>query len=134
MPAMELKPIRTDAEHADALAEVERLWDAPEGSAEADRLEVLVMLVEAYETARFPIEAPDPIDFLEYVMDSRALTRKDLEPYIGPRGRVADIMNRARPLSIGMIRRLSSGLGLPADVLIQPYPLRDPAAASARFL
>ena len=82
---MELKPIRTDAEHADALAEVERLWDAPEGSAEADRLEVLVMLVEAYETACFPIEAPDPIDFLEYVMDSRALTRKDLEPYIGPR-------------------------------------------------
>ena len=126
---MELKPIRTDAEHADALAEVERLWDAPEGSAEADRLEVLVMLVEAYETARFPIEAPDPIDFLEYVMDSRALTRKDLEPYIGPRGRVADIMNRARPLSIGMIRRLSSGLGLPADVMIQPYPLREPAAA-----
>lgn len=62
---MELKPIRTDAEHADALAEVERLWDAPEGSAEADRLEVLVMLVEAYETARIPMEAPDPIDFLE---------------------------------------------------------------------
>ena len=92
------------------------------------------MLVEAYETACFPIEAPDPIDFLEYVMDSRALTRKDLEPYIGPRGRVADIMNRARPLSIGMIRRLSSGLRLPADVLIQPYPLREPAAASARFL
>ena len=121
---MELKPIRTDAEHADALAEVERLWDAPEGSAQADRLEVLVMLVEAYETARFPIEAPDPIDFLKYVMDSRGLPRKDLEPYTGPRGRVADIMNRTRPLSIGMIRRLSSGLGLPADVLIQPYPAR----------
>ena len=103
--------------------------DAPEGSAQADRREVLVMLVEACETARFPIEAPDPIDFLEYVMDSRGLTRKDLEPYIGPRGRVADIMNRTRPLSIGMIRRLSSGLGLPADVLIQPYPLREPAAA-----
>lgn len=126
---MELKPIRTEAEHAEALAEIERLWDAPEGSAEADRLEVLTLLVEAYETAHFPIEAPDPIEFIEYVMDSRGLTRKDLEPYIGPRGRVADILNRTRPLSVGMIRRLSSGLGLPADILIQPYPLRETVAA-----
>jgi len=126
---VELKPIRTEAEHAEALAEIERLWDAPEGSAEADRLEVLTLLVEAYETAHFPIEAPDPIEFIEYVMDSRGLTRKDLEPYIGPRGRVADILNRTRPLSVGMIRRLSSGLGLPADILIQPYPLRETVAA-----
>ena len=126
---MELKPIRTEAEHAEALADIERLWDAPEGSPEADRLEVLAMLVEAYEKVRFPIEAPDPVAFIEYVMDSRGLTRKDLEPYIGPRGRVADIMNRTRPLSVTMIRRLSSGLGLPAEVLIQPYPLREVIAA-----
>ncbi|MDD3355069.1 transcriptional regulator [Zoogloea sp.] len=126
---MELKPIRTEAEHAEALADIERLWDAPEGSADADRLEVLAMLVEAYEKAHFPIEAPDPISFLEYVMDVRGLTRKDLERYIGPRGRVADIMNRTRPLSVTMIRRLCSGLGLPADVLIQPYGLREPIAA-----
>ena len=126
---MELKPIRTEAEHAEALADIERLWDAPEGSPEADRLEVLAMLVEAYEKAHFPIEAPDPVAFLEYVMESRGLTRKDLEPYIGPRGRVADIMNRTRPLSVTMIRRLSSGLGLPADVLIQPYPLNEAIAA-----
>lgn len=129
---MELKPIRTEAEHAEALAEIERLWDAPEGSADADRLEVLTLLVEAYETAQFPIEAPDPIEFIEYVMDSRGLTRKGLEPYIGPRGRVADILNRTRPLSVGMIRRLSSGLGLPADILIQPYPLRETVAAEGR--
>ena len=126
---MELKPIRTEAEHAEALADIERLWDAPEGSPEADRLEVLAMLVEAYEKAHFPIEAPDPVAFLEYVMDVRGLTRKDLEPYIGPRGRVADIMNRTRPLSVGMIRRLCEGLGLTADVLIQPYALREPIAA-----
>lgn len=122
---MDLKPIRTEAEHAEALAEVERLWGAPEGSAEADRLDVLALLIEAYESAHFPIEPPDPIDFLEYILDSRGLTRKDLEPYIGPRGRVADIMNRSRPLSIGMIRRLVSGLGLPADVMVRPYPLRE---------
>jgi len=126
---MELKPIRTEAEHNEALADIERLWDAPDGSPEVDRLEVLAMLVEAYEKAHFPIEAPDPVAFLEYVMESRGLTRKDLEPYIGPRGRVADIMNRTRPLSVTMIRRLSSGLGLPADVLIQPYPLNEAIAA-----
>lgn len=126
---MELKPIRTEAEHAAALEEIERLWDAPDGSAEADRLEVLALLVEAYEKAHFPIEAPDPVAFLEYVMDARGLTRKDLEPYIGPRGRVADIMNRTRPLSVAMIRRLCTGLGLPADVLIQPCPLRERTTA-----
>jgi HTH-type transcriptional regulator / antitoxin HigA len=125
---MELKPIRTEAEHNEALADIERLWDAPEGSPEADRLEVLAMLVEAYEKAHFPIEAPDPVAFLEYAMESRGLTRKDLEPYIGPRGRVADIMNRTRPLSVTMIRRLCSGLGLPAEVLIQPYPLNEAIA------
>jgi len=122
---MELKPVRTEAEYREALAEIERLWDAPETGPEADRLEVLALLVEAYEKAHYPIEAPDPVAFLEYVMDSRGLTRKDLEPYIGPRGRVADIMNRTRPLTVAMIRRLSAGLGLPADVLIQPYPLRE---------
>lgn len=126
---MDLKPIRTEAEHREALAEIERLWDAPDAGPEADRLEVLAVLVEAYEKAHYPIEAPDPVAFLEYVMDTRGLTRKDLEPYIGPRGRVADIMNRTRPLTVAMIRRLSAGLGLPADVLIQPYPLRESVAA-----
>ncbi len=126
---MELKPIRTEAEYRVALAEVERLWDAPEHSPAADRLEVLALLVEAYEQAHYPIEAPDPVSFLEHVMDARGLTRKDLEPYIGPRGRVADILNRTRPLSMAMIRNLVRGLGLPADVLIQPYPLREDAHA-----
>ena len=126
---MDLKPIRTEAEHAEALADIERLWDAPEGSQEADHLEVLVMLVEAYERACFPVGAPDPISYLEYIMDARGLTRKDIEAYIGPRGRVADIMNRTRPLFVAMIRRLCAGLGLPADVLIQPYVLRDSIAA-----
>lgn len=126
---MHLKPIRTEAEHAEALADIERLWDAQEGSSEADHLEVLVVLVEAYEKTHHTIDMPDPVSFLEYVMDSRGLTRKDLEPYLGPRGRVADILTRTRPLSIGMIRRLVEGLELPADVLIQPYVLRESAHA-----
>lgn len=125
---MTIKPIHSEADYQTALAEIEALWDAADGSEEADRLEVLSMLVEAYEKAHFPIAAPDPVDFLHYVMETRDLSRKDLEPYIGPRGRVSDILNRVRPLTLEMIRRLSSGLGIPATVLIQNYPLRQEAA------
>lgn len=124
---MELKPIRSKKEYQAALAEVERLWDAPAKSAEADRLDVLTMLVERYERQHFPIADPDPIKFLGHVMDSRNLTRKDLEAFIRPRGRVADILNRTRPLTLEMIRRLADGLQLPAEVLIKPYRLRREA-------
>ena len=106
---------------------VETLWDAREGTAEADRLEVLVLLVEAYERRHFPIEAPHPIDFLLHVMEARALTRRDLERYIGSRARVAEVLNRVRPLTLEMIRRLASGLKLPADVLIRGYGLKKAA-------
>ena len=122
---MELKPIRTKKEHQAALAEASRLWDAPAKSPDADRLDVLTMLIEDYEHRIYPIADPDPIDFLQHVMESRDLTRKDLEPYIGPRGRVSDILNRTRPLSLDMIRRLADGLKLPAEVLIKPYRLRN---------
>ena len=125
---MSIKPIHTEAAYQRALAQIEALWDAPEGSEAAEQLEVLSMLVEAYEKEHFAIAAPDPIEFLQYVMEERGLTRKDMEQYIGPRGRVSDIMNRVRPLSLDMIRRLATGLGLPATVLIQDYPLRQEAA------
>lgn len=124
---MELKPIRNKKEYQAALAEVERLWDAPAKSAASDRLDVLTMLVERYERQHFPIADPDPIEFLGHVMESRELTRKDLEAFIGPRGRVADILNRTRPLTLEMIRRLADGLQLPAEVLIRPYRLRRDA-------
>ena len=124
---MELKPIRTKAEYKAALREIEVLFDAPAKTAEADRLEVLVMLVEKYEARHYPVTAPDPIDFLNYAMEARGLTRKDLEPYIGSRGRVAEVLNRARPLTLAMIRRLAEGLKLPADVLVADYELRHAA-------
>lgn len=125
---MTIKPIHTEADYQATLAVIETLWDAPDSSPEADQLEVLSMLVEAYEKTAYPIQAPDPIDFLNYVMETRGLNRKDLEAYLGPRGRVSDILNRVRPLTLEMIRRLASGLGLPATVLIQDYPLRQEAA------
>jgi HTH-type transcriptional regulator/antitoxin HigA len=124
---MKLKPIRTKTEYKAALREIEGLMDAAAGSPEADKLEVLAMLVEQYEAKHYPIPAPDPIDFLHYAMEARGLTRKDLEPYIGSRGRVAEVLNRVRPLTLAMIRSLSDGLKLPADVLIMDYELRHAA-------
>jgi len=124
---MELRPIRSKREHQAALKEAEALWNAPEGSPEADRLEVLTLLIEAYEREHFPIEDPDPIDFLQHVMEARGLARKDLEPYIGSRARVAEVLNRVRPLTLEMIRKLSEGLELPADVLIRGYRVKRAA-------
>ena len=124
---MKLQPIRTKSDYAAALREAERLWDAPEKSSEAEQLEVLSLLIEDYERRHFPIDSPDPIDFLLNVMEWRGLSRKDLEPYIGSRARVAEVLNRVRPLTLEMIRRLASGLKLPADVLIRGYELRRAA-------
>ena len=124
---MTLRPIRTKRDYAVALRETEKLWDAPAGSAKGDRLEVLVLLIQDYETKQFPVPDPDPIDFLRHVMEARGLTRKDLEPWIGSRARVAEVLNRVRPLSLDMIRRLSSGLNLPADILVQPYDVKRAA-------
>lgn len=122
---MEIRTIHNKKEYKAALDEIEQLWTAPAKSAAADRLDVLSLLVEHYEKAHFPIADPDPIEFLLHVMDSQGLSRKDLEPIIGPRGRVADILNRTRPLTLEMIRRLVSQLNLPAEVLIKPYALRE---------
>ena len=122
---MEIRPIHNKKEYKAALIEIEQLWTAPAKSAEADRLDVLALLVEHYEKTHFPIADPDPIEFIEHVMESRGLSRKDLEPIIGPRGRVADILNRTRPLTLEMIRRLVSQLNLPAEDLIKPYVMRE---------
>jgi HTH-type transcriptional regulator / antitoxin HigA len=124
---MKLRPIRTKREYQTALKETEALWNAREGTPAADRLEVLVLLIEAYEREHYPIDAPDPIDFLLHVMEARDLTRKDFEKYIGSRARVAEVLNRVRPLTLEMIRRLAAGLKLPADVLIRGYELKKAA-------
>lgn len=127
---MEIRPIHNKKEYKAALIEIEQLWIAPARSADADRLDVLALLVEHYEKTHFPIADPDPIEFIEHVMESRGLSRKDLEPVIGPRGRVADILNRTRPLTLEMIRRLVSQLNLPAEVLVKPYAMREDLMAA----
>jgi HTH-type transcriptional regulator/antitoxin HigA len=127
---MNIRIIRNKKEYKAALDETEQLWSAPAKSAEAERLDVLTLLLEHYEKTHFPIADPDPIELIEHVIESRGLTRKDLEPMIGPRGRVADILNKSRPLSLGMIRRLVAQLDLPADVLVKPYLLREELLAA----
>lgn len=122
---MTLRPIRNEEDYETALEEIEGLWEAAPDTPEADRLDVLVMLVEAYEAEHYPIPDPDPIELILHVMDARGLTRRDLEPYLGSRARVSEILNRRRPLSLEMIRKLQAGLGLPADILVQPYALQD---------
>jgi HTH-type transcriptional regulator/antitoxin HigA len=119
----EIKPIRDDEDHAEALEAVENLWQAEPGTPEHDRLEVLAMLIDEYESRRWPIEAGDPVDLIRYVMERRGLTRKDLEAALGSRARVSEILNRRRPLTMRMAWRLHQVFGIPADALIKPYDL-----------
>jgi len=119
----ELRPIRSKADYEAALAEAERLWGAGIGTPEGDRLDVLATLIDLYEAKQFPIDPPDPVEAILFRMEQQGLTRKDLEPMIGPRNRVADVLNRKRNLSIEMIRQLHEGLGISAEVLIRPSRL-----------
>lgn len=115
---MDIKPVRTSKDHREALAEVERLWDAKSGTPEHDRLDVLVTLIEAYEAKHHPIPPPNPVEAVLFRMDQLDLDRKDLERLIGSRARVSEVLSGRRNLSLGMIRRLHGRLGIPAEVLI----------------
>jgi HTH-type transcriptional regulator/antitoxin HigA len=123
---MDIKPIRTEADYEEMLTKIETLFEAEPGTPEGDTLEVLVTLVEAYEEKHYKIPPPDPIDAIEYHMERLELSRRDLEPYIGSRARVSEILNRKRPLSLRMIRKLEAGLNIPASILIQDYELDIP--------
>ena len=125
--AMEIRPIRTDEEYRAALMEIERLWNFGPGSAEGDYVEVLATLVEAHEGKHHPVPAPDPIAAIEFMMEQKGLTRRDLEPAIGSRGRVSEVLNRKRPLTLPMVRALSALLDIPTDVLVQAYDTQSAA-------
>ena len=115
----EVRPIRSEADYETALAEAQRLWGAKAGTPEGDRLDVLATLIDAYESEHHPMDPPDPIEAIKFRMEQQGLSRKDLEPLIGTRTRVAEVLNRKRSLSIGMIRRLHEHLGISAEVLIR---------------
>ncbi|MCB1622598.1 MAG: hypothetical protein KDI44_17890 [Thiothrix sp.] len=116
---MDIQPIRTDQDHENALAEIERLWGAEQGTADGDKLDVLLVLAEDYENKHYPIAPPDPVDAIQFRMDQMGLTRKDMEPYLGSRGRVSEVLNRKRGLSLDMIRRLHKGLAIPLESLVR---------------
>lgn len=120
---MEIRPIKTEQDYQAALTEIGELFEALPDTLEGDRLEVLTTLVEVYEQRHYSIPAPDPVEAIRYHMESRGLSRHDLEMALGSRARVSEILNHKRPLSLAMIRNLHSRFGIPAEVLIQPYCL-----------
>ena len=120
---MDIRPIRSDEDHATALEQIDHLWGADPDTVEGVRLEILLTLVDAYEETHHPIPPSDPISAIEFMMEQRGLSRRDLEPLIGSRARVAEVLNRKRALTLPMIRRLSEGLRIPAEILVRDYPI-----------
>lgn len=119
---MDIKPIRTHADHRRALKEISALMktDPGPGTPEGDRLDILATLVQAYEQRNFPMDLPDPVEAIKFRMDQQGLQPKDLEPMIGQRNRVYEVLNRKRPLTLAMVWRLHTALGIPAESLIRP--------------
>ena len=117
---MNIYPIHNDADYKSALKEISALMTSdPElGTEEGDRLDVLTTLVQAYESKHFPIAAPDPVEAIKFRMEQNGLSIKDLEPLIGKSNRVYEVLNRKRPLTLNMIRKLHEELGIPAEALI----------------
>jgi HTH-type transcriptional regulator / antitoxin HigA len=121
-------PIRDEADHQVALAEIERLWGAAEGTAEGDRLSILITLADAYEREQWPDEELDPVDAIKSRMENSGRTRKDFEAIAGSSGRASEILNRKRSLTLSMIWRLVSDWKMPADALVRPYALTSQRA------
>ncbi len=121
---MKIKPVKTKKDHAAALKRIETLMTAKPGTPAGDELDVLVTLVEAYEAKHTPIGNPDPVAAIQHRMEAMGMDRKDLEPILGSRSRVSEILNRKRKLSIEMIRNLHSQMGIPASALIRDYEVR----------
>jgi HTH-type transcriptional regulator/antitoxin HigA len=124
---MDIRPIRTEADYRAALKEIERLWEAEPGTRDGDQVEILSTLIEAYEAKQHPIPLPDPVAAILFMMEQKGLTRRHLEPAIGSRSGVSEILNRRRPLTLPMVRALSALLNIPTDVLVQPYETRSAA-------
>ncbi len=115
---MNIRPIRNDSDYRAMLAEIESLMDADADTPDGERLDVLVTLVEAWERRHFPMGLPDPIEAIRFQMEHLGLTPRDLKPMIGRLNRVYEVLNRTRPLTLRMIRRLHRDLGIPAESLI----------------
>jgi HTH-type transcriptional regulator/antitoxin HigA len=127
---MQLKPIKTEADHEAALRDIERLWGAKEGTTDGDRLDILLTLVEAYEEAHFPMDLPDPIEAIKFRLEQQGEDKKALIGIIGNRTRVYEVLRRDRALSLTMIRQLHERLRIPAEILIRPVRTRKAKRAA----
>lgn len=118
---MEIKPVRTNRDYKAALKNIAAVMESDPalGTPDGDRLDILSTLVQSYEQKNFPMDLPDPMAAIRFRMDQQGLTPKDLEPMIGQRNRVYEILNRKRPLTLAMVWRLHTGLGIPAESLIR---------------
>lgn len=121
---MDIKPIKTKKDHGQALKRIEALMTAKANTPQGDELDILVTLVEAYEAKHYTIEAPDPIVAIQHRMEALGMERKDLEPMLGSKSRVSEVLNRKRKLTMEMVRNLHEGLQIPAEALIQDYTVR----------
>lgn len=117
---MDIRPIRTKADYRRTLKEIEVLMDAVPNTPKGERLDVLVALVESYERKNYSLDLPDPVEAIKFRMEQLGLAPKDLEPMIGRRNRVYEVLNRKRPLTMKMAWRLHLELGIPAESLIRP--------------
>jgi len=126
---MQIRPIRTEEDHRKAIARIERLMGARPNTPDGDELDVLATLVDAYEAKHHVIDAPDPVAAIQFRMEQQQLTRRDLEPLIGSRARVSEVLTKKRPLTLEMVRRVKGGLGISADLLITSAPARVNSSA-----
>jgi HTH-type transcriptional regulator/antitoxin HigA len=115
---MQIQPVRNEAEHDAAVERITQLMGVDPDSAASDELEILVTLVDAYEAKHFPMNVPEPVTIIKFQMEQQGLTRKDLEPLIGSRARVSEILTGKRALTLPMIRRLHQEMGIPVDLLV----------------
>jgi HTH-type transcriptional regulator/antitoxin HigA len=120
-----IKPIKNESDYDVALERIDQLMDASKNTPEGDELEVLALLVEQYEASHYPIDLPDPIEAIRFRMEQFGLQDKDLVKYIGRSGRVSEILNYKRKLTLPMIRKLHTGLKIPTESLIKDYPVRS---------
>jgi len=121
---IQIQPIKTRRDHIAAIKRIEKLMGAKPGSIEGDELDMLATLVAAYEEKHFPMDAPDPVTAIQFRMEQQGLTRRDLEPMIGSRARVSEVMTGKRPLTLAMVRRVRDGLGISADLLVGTEKVR----------
>src|ERR1035437_1546825 len=115
---MNIKPIKTGRDHENALEQVDGLWGAKKGTDRGDELEILITLIEAYEAKHYPIEAADPVDAIEYIMEERKLKQSDLVKVFGSKSLVSEVLNKKRELTLKMIKALHNYFGIPYEILI----------------